>query len=159
MIQWQGDFPSCCIVHAPRFLSGIFFPPSSESRYGSFSIDTLQCVGCLFLFPFCVGFMATIPIITRWNTSRKHNINLVISWIHVFHPSCSGNVGFRHLRRHKCLWNQHWNRREETVRKCFENYDGKWRLCHYATHGGIIPSKGLAAKNGSSWILQAPNLH
>ena len=63
MIQWCGDFPSCCIVHATRFLSAIFFPPSSESRYCSFSIDTFQCVGCLFLFPFCVGLMATIPII------------------------------------------------------------------------------------------------
>ena len=92
MIQWHGGFPSCRIVHAPRFRAAIFFPPSSESCYGSFSTDIFQCDGCLFLFPFCLGLMATIPIIMCWNTSRKHNINLVISWIHVLCPSCSRNV-------------------------------------------------------------------
>ena len=158
MIQWQGDFPSCCIVHAPRFLAAIFFPPSSESRYGSFSTDIFQCDGCLFLFPFCVGLMATIPILTCWNTFRKHNINLVISWIRVFCPSCSRNVGFRRLLRHKRLRNQHWKGREEKVHKCFENYDREWRLCHCATHGGIISSKGWLPKMEAG-ILQAPYLH
>ena len=158
MIQWQGDFPSCCIVHAPRFLAAIFFPPSSESHYGSFSADIFQCDGCLFLCSFCVGLMATIPIITCWNTSRKHNINLVISWIRVFCPSCSRNIGFRRLLRHKCLRNQHWKGWEENVHKCFENYDREWRLCHCATHGGIIPSKGWLPKMEAG-ILQAPNHH
>ena len=146
MIQWHGDFPSCCIVHAPRFLSATFFPLSSESCYGFFSADIFQCVGCLYLFPFCVGLMATIPIITCWNTSRKHNINLVISWIYVLRPSCSRNVGFRCLLRHKHLRNQHWKGREEKVCKCFENYDREWRLRHCATHGGIFPSNGWLPK-------------
>jgi len=124
MIQWHGDFPSCCIVHVTRFLSAILFPRSSEPCYGSFFADIFQCDGCLFLFPYCVGLMATILIITHWNTSRKHNINLVISWIYVLHPSCSGNVGFRRLLRHKRLRNQHWKGREENVCKCFKIMTG-----------------------------------
>ena len=27
VIQWRGDFPSCCVVHATRFLSAIPPPP------------------------------------------------------------------------------------------------------------------------------------
>lgn len=143
MIQWHGDFPSFCIVHAARFLSPIFFHPSSESRYGSFSAVIFHRDVCLFLFPFWV---ATVPIITCWNTSRKHNINLVISWIYVLRPSCSHNLGFRHLLRHKRRWNQYWKGREEKVRKCSKNYDREWRLRHFATHRGIIPSKGWLPK-------------
>ena len=41
-------FPSCCVVHAMRFLSVIFSKPFS-TPYGSFSTDILQCDGCLFV--------------------------------------------------------------------------------------------------------------
>ena len=155
-VAWRFSF----MLHCPclKVLSAIFFPPSSESRYCSFSSDIFQCDGCLFLFPFCVGLMATIPILTYWNTFRKHNINLVISWIRVFCPSCSRNVRFRRLLRHKRLRSQHWKGREEKVCKCFENHDREWRLCHCATHGGIIPSKGWLPKMEAG-ILQAPNLN
>ena len=49
-------FPSCCVVHAMRFLSVIFSKPSS-TPYSSFSTDILQCDGCLFVL-FLWGLMA-----------------------------------------------------------------------------------------------------
>ena len=49
-------FPSCCVVHAMRFLSVIFSKPSSNP-YSSFSTDILQCDGCLFVL-FLWGLMA-----------------------------------------------------------------------------------------------------
>ena len=152
MIQWHGDFPSCCIVHAARSFQPFSFPPPLSLAMVLSPLIFFSVMGACFCFLFVWGSWLC------WNTFRKHNINLVISWICVFCPSCSRNVGFRHLLRHKRLRNQHWKGREEKVRKCFENYDREWRLCPCATHGGIIPSKGWLPKMEAG-ILQAPNHH
>ena len=160
-------------VHAQLFASSftwfsgmeIFLHAALSIPQGSFShifffshfmvlspLIFFSVMGACFCFVFVWGSWLC------WNTFRKHNINLVISWICVFCPSCSRNVGFRHLLRHKRLRNQHWKGREEKVRKCFKNYNREWRLCHCTTHGGIIPSKGWLPKMEAG-ILQAPNLH
>ena len=152
MIQWHGDFPSCCIVHAARSFQPFSFPPPLSLAMVLSPLIFFSVMGACFCFLFVWGSWLC------WNTFRKHNINLVISWICVFCPSCSRNVGFRHLLRHKRLQNQHWKGREEKVRKCFENYDREWRLCPCATHGGIIPSKGWLPKMEAG-ILQAPDHH
>ena len=86
----------------------------------------------------------------------QHKLNHFMNTC-ILSTSYSRSVGFRHLLRHKRLWNQHWKGREEKVLKCFENYDREWRLCHCATYGGIIPSKGWLPKMEAG-ILQAPNL-
>ena len=139
-------------LHAALFMpQGFFqpfsFPPSLSHAMVLSLLILFSVLGACFCFLF-VWLMATILIIILWNTFRKHNINLIISWIHELCPSCSRNVGFRRLVRHKRLWNQHWKGREEKVRKCFKNYDLEWRLRHCATHmhGGIIPFKGWLPK-------------
>ena len=88
-VAWRFSF----MLHCPcrKVLSAIFFPPSSESRYGSFSTDIFQCDGCLFLFPFCVGLMATIPILTCWNFQKtqhklSHFMNMCI--LSLLFPQC-----------------------------------------------------------------------
>ena len=80
---------------------------------------------CVFIY---YNATTTIPVISCWNTSGKHNLNLFVSWIQALIPSPSLNVGFTRLLGHKSLLNQHWNEREGKAPKRFSNYD---RDCSY----------------------------
>ena len=85
---------------------------------------------CVFIY---YNATTTIPVISCWNTSGKHNINLFVSWIQALIPGDSLpfnslNVGFTRLLGHKRLLNQHWNEREGKALKRFSNYD---RDCSY----------------------------
>ena len=62
VIQWRGDFPSCCVVHATRFLSATFVPP--PPYYGSFATDIFQCGGFPFL-SFCVGARGRVALLWK----------------------------------------------------------------------------------------------
>ena len=53
VIQWHGDFPSCCVIRATRFLSAIFVPLPVVLSPLIFFSDTGTC-----LFPFVWGLMA-----------------------------------------------------------------------------------------------------
>ena len=50
VIQWHGDFPSCCVIRATRFLSAIFVPLPVVLSPLIFFSDTGTC-----LFPFVWG--------------------------------------------------------------------------------------------------------
>ena len=76
------------MLHCPfrKVLSAIFFPPSSESRYGSFSTDIFQCDGCLFLFRFCVGLMAMLKHFQKTQHKLSHFMNMCI--LSLLFPQC-----------------------------------------------------------------------
>ena len=80
---------------------------------------------CIFIY---YNATTTISVISCWNTSGRHNINLFVSRIQVLIPSSSLNVGFTSLLGHKRLLNQHCKEREGKAPKRFSNYD---RDCSY----------------------------
>ena len=69
VIQWRGDFPSCCVVHATRFLSATFVPP--PPYYGSFATDIFQCGGFPFL-SFCVGARGRVALLWILQAPNLH---------------------------------------------------------------------------------------